>query len=87
MSNFLFFQANPKGFEGMDDLILLPHLNEVALVYNLHARFLNSLPYTYVADFALIAFNPMRKLDIYNESVGYTCLVLLILRSDNLKMN
>ncbi|KAM3171852.1 hypothetical protein ACTXT7_015770 [Hymenolepis weldensis] len=64
-------RANPKEFEGMDDLILLPHLNEVALVYNLHARFLNSLPYTYVADFALIAFNPMRKLDIYNESVKH----------------
>nr|CDS31290.2 myosin xviiia [Hymenolepis microstoma] len=64
-------RANPKELEGVEDLILLPHLNEVSIVYNLHSRFLNSLPYTYVADFALIAFNPLRNLDIYNESIKH----------------
>ncbi|KAM7537030.1 hypothetical protein Aperf_G00000067063 [Anoplocephala perfoliata] len=64
-------KANSREFEGIEDLILLPHLNEVALVYNLHARVLNSMPYTYAGDFALLAFNPMHNLDIYNDSVKH----------------
>uniref|UniRef100_A0A5K3EX37 Myosin motor domain-containing protein n=1 Tax=Mesocestoides corti TaxID=53468 RepID=A0A5K3EX37_MESCO len=62
-------RANAKKLEGIEDLMLMQHLNEPALVYNLHARFLTSLPYTYAGDFALIAFNPMRNLDIYDEFV------------------
>ncbi|KAL5965565.1 Unconventional myosin-XVIIIa [Taenia solium] len=62
-------RANSKELEGMEDLMLLRHLNEVALVFNLHARVHHSLPYTYVGDFALLAFNPMRSLDIYNDAV------------------
>lgn len=54
----------------MEDLMLLRHLNEVALVFNLHARVHHALPYTYVGDFALLAFNPMRGLDIYNDVVS-----------------
>ena len=56
----------------MEDLMLLQHLNELALVFNLHARILNSFAYTYAGDFALLAFNPMRILDIYNDAVSFT---------------
>ncbi|KAL5110738.1 Unconventional myosin-XVIIIa [Taenia crassiceps] len=62
-------RANSRELEGMEDLMLLRHLNEVALVFNLHARVHHALPYTYVGDFALLAFNPMRSLDIYNDVV------------------
>ena len=61
----------------MEDLILLQHLNEMALVFNLHARVLNSLVYTYAGDFALLVFNPMRVLDIYNDAVSLTFVILV----------
>ncbi|VDM16936.1 unnamed protein product, partial [Hydatigera taeniaeformis] len=64
-------RANSKELEGMEDLMLLRHLNEVALVFNLHARVHHAQPYTYVGDFALLAFNPMRNLDIYNDVVKH----------------
>ncbi len=56
--------------QGVEDLMLLPHLSEPPLVFNLHARFLAYLPYTYAGDFALLAFNPMRHVDIYNDAVS-----------------
>ncbi|KAH9282632.1 Unconventional myosin-XVIIIa [Echinococcus granulosus] len=64
-------RANSRELEGVEDLMLLRHLNEVALVFNLHARVHHALPYTYVGDFALLAFNPMRSLDIYNNAVKH----------------
>uniref|UniRef100_A0A183SRL2 Myosin motor domain-containing protein n=1 Tax=Schistocephalus solidus TaxID=70667 RepID=A0A183SRL2_SCHSO len=62
--------ANPEALDGVEDLLLLEHANESTFVYNLHSRFLSSLPYTYCADLALVAINPMRELNIYTDSVA-----------------
>ncbi|VDN16574.1 unnamed protein product [Dibothriocephalus latus] len=62
--------ANPEALDGLEDLLLLEHTNESTFVYNLHSRFLSSLPYTYCADLALVAINPMRELNIYTDSVS-----------------
>ncbi|BHF63640.1 hypothetical protein SprV_0200663400 [Sparganum proliferum] len=61
--------ANPEALDGLEDLLLLEHINESTFVYNLHSRFLSSLPYTYCADLALVAINPMRELNIYADSL------------------
>jgi myosin heavy chain 6/7 len=60
-------QMNPPKYEKCPDMANLTYLNEGSILYNLRARFMQALIYTYSGLFC-IAINPFRRLPIYNDT-------------------
>ncbi|EQC29751.1 hypothetical protein SDRG_12523 [Saprolegnia diclina VS20] len=59
---------------GVDDMITLSYLHEAAILYNVKARFLSELPYTYTGDMC-IALNPYQWLpSLYTDEMHRTYL-------------
>ncbi|CAI5721731.1 unnamed protein product [Peronospora destructor] len=52
---------------GFEDMILIDHLHEASILYNLRRRFFRRLPYTYTGRIC-IAVNPYQWLDLYSKS-------------------
>jgi myosin heavy subunit len=59
-------QMNPPKYEKCSDMANLTYLNEASVLYNLKARYVAGLLYTYSGLFC-IAVNPYRRLPIYND--------------------
>jgi myosin heavy chain 6/7 len=59
-------QMNPPKYEKCPDMANLTYLNEASVLYNLRARYVATLIYTYSGLFC-IAVNPYRRLPIYND--------------------
>ena len=60
-------EVHPSCLDGVDDLLLLGDFNEPTLLQNSRARFYQDKIYTFIGTPILIAINPYKKLDIYNE--------------------
>jgi len=61
-------QMNPPKFEKIEDMASLTYLNEASVLYNLKARYVAGLIYTYSGLFC-VAINPYRRLPIYTKQV------------------
>lgn len=61
-------QMNPPKYEKATDMANLTYLNEASVLYNLKARYVAGLIYTYSGLFC-IAVNPYRRLPIYTDAV------------------
>ena len=57
--------ANPVGMSAPDNAQLI-HLSEATVLANMHARYNDSLIYTYVGSI-LLAVNPFEKLPLYSQ--------------------
>ncbi|RLN76395.1 hypothetical protein BBJ28_00006365, partial [Nothophytophthora sp. Chile5] len=53
---------------GFEDMILIDHLHEASILYNLRRRFFRKLPYTYTGKIC-IAVNPYQWLDLYSPQL------------------
>ncbi|PAA88820.1 hypothetical protein BOX15_Mlig024707g2, partial [Macrostomum lignano] len=51
---------------GVDDMVLIPRINEAAITDNLKIRFLNNAIYTYIGP-VLIAVNPFKDVKIFDD--------------------
>jgi len=61
-------QMNPPKYEKCVDMANLTYLNEASVLYNLKARYVAGLIYTYSGLFC-VAVNPYRRLPIYSDGV------------------
>jgi len=61
-------QMNPPKYEKCTDMANLTYLNEASVLYNLKARYVAGLIYTYSGLFC-VAVNPYRRLPIYTDAV------------------
>ncbi|MED6146625.1 hypothetical protein PIB30_036213 [Stylosanthes scabra] len=61
-----FVPANPKIFEGVDDLMKLGYLNEPSVLHNIKLRYSQDMIYT-KAGRVLIAVNPFKDLQIFGN--------------------
>ncbi|KAI9009129.1 P-loop containing nucleoside triphosphate hydrolase protein [Hyaloraphidium curvatum] len=59
---------NPPMLEGIDDLTLLSHLHEPAVLHNIKLRYSQKQIYTY-SGIVLVAMNPYQRLPIYSPEV------------------
>ncbi|KAG4097651.1 hypothetical protein H8356DRAFT_1308897 [Neocallimastix lanati (nom. inval.)] len=59
---------NPPVLEGIDDLTLLSHLHEPAVLHNVKLRYSQEQIYTY-SGIVLIALNPFQRLPIYTHDI------------------
>ncbi|CAI5713449.1 unnamed protein product [Peronospora effusa] len=60
-------QNTSDSANGFEDMILIDHLHEASILYNLRRRFFQRLPYTYTGRIC-IAVNPYQWLDLYSKS-------------------
>ncbi|KAK3855459.1 hypothetical protein Pcinc_038145 [Petrolisthes cinctipes] len=61
-------QVNPPKFEKCEDMSNLTYLNDASVLYNLKARYITKLIYTYSGLFC-IAVNPYKRYPIYTNRV------------------
>ena len=59
-------QVNPPKFDMCEDMANLTYLNEASVLFNLKARYVERLIYTYSGLFC-IAVNPYKRFPIYTE--------------------
>ncbi|TDH69876.1 hypothetical protein CCR75_002096 [Bremia lactucae] len=59
-------QNTSESGKGFDDMILIDHLHEASILYNLRKRFFRQLPYTYTGRIC-IAVNPYQWLNLYSK--------------------
>uniref|UniRef100_H3H2D8 Myosin motor domain-containing protein n=1 Tax=Phytophthora ramorum TaxID=164328 RepID=H3H2D8_PHYRM len=59
-------QNTSESANGFEDMILIDHLHEASILYNLRKRFFKQLPYTYTGRIC-IAVNPYQWLDLYSK--------------------
>ncbi|KAE8895640.1 Unconventional myosin-Va [Phytophthora fragariae] len=59
-------QNTSESANGFEDMILIDHLHEASILYNLRRRFFRQLPYTYTGRIC-IAVNPYQWLDLYSK--------------------
>ncbi|KAF1778308.1 P-loop containing nucleoside triphosphate hydrolase [Phytophthora cactorum] len=59
-------QNTSESANGFEDMILIDHLHEASILYNLRRRFFRRLPYTYTGRIC-IAVNPYQWLDLYSK--------------------
>ncbi|KAI9918945.1 hypothetical protein PsorP6_011466 [Peronosclerospora sorghi] len=59
-------QNTSESVNGFQDMILIDHLHEASILYNLRKRFFRKLPYTYTGRIC-IAVNPYQWLDLYSK--------------------
>ena len=60
-------EVHTSCLEGVDDLLMLGDFNEPTLLQNTRARFFQDKIYSFIGSPILIAVNPYKKLNIYNE--------------------
>mmetsp|Transcript_248 Transcript_248/g.410 ORF Transcript_248/g.410 Transcript_248/m.410 type:complete len:1405 (+) Transcript_248:358-4572(+) len=56
------YPSNQDGDTGVDDMTSMTHINEPAILSNLHKRALKDKPYTFMGP-VMVAVNPLRKID------------------------
>ncbi|CAH6792395.1 Myh15 [Phodopus roborovskii] len=61
-------QMNPEEFEMVEDLSMLPHLNEPSVLHTLRRRYDHWMIYTYSGLFC-VAINPYKWLPVYQKEV------------------
>ena len=59
-------QVNPPKFEKCEDMSNLTYLNDASVLYNLKARYVTKLIYTYSGLFC-VAINPYKRYPIYTQ--------------------
>uniref|UniRef100_A0A287D939 Myosin heavy chain 3 n=1 Tax=Ictidomys tridecemlineatus TaxID=43179 RepID=A0A287D939_ICTTR len=66
------YAMNPPKFDKIEDMAMLTHLNEPAVLYNLKDRYTSWMIYTYSGLFC-VTVNPYKRLPVYNPEVvnGY----------------
>uniref|UniRef100_A0A3B4ZC13 Myosin heavy chain, fast skeletal muscle-like n=1 Tax=Stegastes partitus TaxID=144197 RepID=A0A3B4ZC13_9TELE len=66
------FPMNPPKFDKIEDMAMMTHLNEAAVLYNLKERYAAWMIYTYSGLFC-VTVNPYKWLPVYNQEVvlGY----------------
>uniref|UniRef100_A0A8C5WKV3 Myosin heavy chain 3 n=1 Tax=Leptobrachium leishanense TaxID=445787 RepID=A0A8C5WKV3_9ANUR len=62
------FPMNPPKFDKIEDMAMLTHLNEPAVLYNLKERYKAWMIYTYSGLFC-VTVNPYKWLPVYNQEV------------------
>ncbi|KAL3660838.1 hypothetical protein V7S43_014240 [Phytophthora oleae] len=60
-------QNTSESTNGFEDMILIDHLHEASILFNLRRRFFRRLPYTYTGRIC-IAVNPYQWLDLYSKA-------------------
>ncbi|XP_074930257.1 LOW QUALITY PROTEIN: myosin heavy chain, fast skeletal muscle [Cottoperca gobio] len=63
-----FFPMNPPKFDKIEDMAMMTHLNEAAVLYNLKERYSAWMIYTYSGLFC-VTVNPYKWLPVYNQEV------------------
>ncbi|KAL7372784.1 hypothetical protein ABVT39_022455 [Epinephelus coioides] len=63
-----FFPMNPPKFDKIEDMAMMTHLNEAAVLYNLKERYAAWMIYTYSGLFC-VTVNPYKWLPVYNQEV------------------
>lgn len=61
-------KMNPPKFDRIEDMAGLTHLNEASVAFNLKARYMTNLIYTYSGLFC-VTINPYKKLPIYSDDI------------------
>ncbi|XP_067860431.1 myosin-1B-like [Heptranchias perlo] len=66
------FPMNPPKFDKVEDMVMMTHLNEASVLYNLKERYAAWMIYTYSGLFC-VTVNPYKWLPVYNPEVvsGY----------------
>ncbi|KAM9324336.1 myosin-4-like [Gastrophryne carolinensis] len=66
------YPQNPPRFDKIEDMVMMTHLNEAAVLYNLKERYAAWMIYTYSGLFC-VTVNPYKWLPVYNPEVvaGY----------------
>ncbi|CAN2389192.1 microtubule motor activity, partial [Pristimantis euphronides] len=66
------YPQNPPKFDKIEDMVMLTHLNEASVLYNLKERYAAWMIYTYSGLFC-VTVNPYKWLPVYNPEVvaGY----------------
>uniref|UniRef100_A0A670IYS7 Myosin-4-like n=1 Tax=Podarcis muralis TaxID=64176 RepID=A0A670IYS7_PODMU len=66
------FAMNPPKFDKIEDMVMMTHLHEPAVLYNLKERYASWMIYTYSGLFC-VTVNPYKWLPVYNPEVvsGY----------------
>ncbi|XP_061562370.1 myosin-4-like isoform X1 [Phycodurus eques] len=62
------FPMNPPKFDKIEDMAMMTHLNEAAVLYNLKERYAAWMIYTYSGLFC-VTVNPYKGLPVYNQEV------------------
>ncbi|XP_029978497.1 myosin heavy chain, fast skeletal muscle-like [Sphaeramia orbicularis] len=62
------FPMNPPKFDKIEDMAMMTHLNEAAVLYNLKERYAAWMIYTYSGLFC-VTVNPYKWLPVYNHEV------------------
>jgi len=60
---------NQVQYDFVEDLALLPQLNESSALHTLQQRYYHNLIYTYAGKKTLLVINPVRPLSLYAEKV------------------
>ncbi|XP_068440052.1 myosin heavy chain, fast skeletal muscle-like [Clinocottus analis] len=63
-----YFPMNPPKFDKIEDMAMMTHLNEAAVLYNLKERYAAWMIYTYSGLFC-VTVNPYKWLPVYNQEV------------------
>ncbi|CAB4008892.1 unconventional myosin-Ie-like isoform X2, partial [Paramuricea clavata] len=70
MANYHWQSKGTAKSSGVEDMVLLPKIQESSIVENLKKRFMDDLIYTYIGD-VLIAVNPFKQLSYFTEKEIY----------------
>uniref|UniRef100_A0A3Q3XKB9 Uncharacterized protein n=1 Tax=Mola mola TaxID=94237 RepID=A0A3Q3XKB9_MOLML len=62
------FPMNPPKFDKIEDMAMMTHLNEAAVLYNLKERYAAWMIYTYSGLFC-VTVNPYKRLPVYKQEV------------------
>jgi len=60
---------SPVEYDLVEDLALLPYLNESSALHTLQQRYCSNLIHTYAGKKTLLIVNPIHSLPIYTEKV------------------
>jgi len=60
---------NQVQYDLVEDLALLPHLNESSALHTLQQRYYRNLIHTYAGKKTLLVVNPVRPVSVYTEKV------------------